>query len=326
MKNLLYTFLLVISPFCLRAQMSDEYKQIIKQAETYYNSKQYKESADAYLAAFKTKNKMVMTSDLYNAACSMAQAGMIDSAFARLNILTGAGFSNYSHIMGDADLVSLHNDPRWNEFTKKVKNNKDKEEVNLNKPLVAILDTVYTDDQGGRMHIEETIKKYGRDSKEMKELGRVLREKDSINLVKVKKILDQYGWPGSDVVGSQGNRTIFLVIQHADLKTQEKYLPLMREAVKKKNANASNLALLEDRVALRKGKKQIYGSQIGMDKSGAYYVQTLDDPDNVDKRRAAVGLGPLADYVQRWQLKWDVEEYKKQLPEIEKKDKENSGD
>ncbi len=39
----------------------------------------------------------------------------------------------------------------------------------------------------------------------------------------------------------------------------------MREAVKKGNANSSSLALLEDRVALRKGEKQIYGSQIGRD-------------------------------------------------------------
>lgn len=36
----------------------------------------------------------------------------------------------------------------------------------------------------------------------------------------------------------------------------------MREAVEKNNARASSLALLEDRVAMRKGGKQIYGSQI----------------------------------------------------------------
>ena len=124
------------------------------------------------------------------------------------------------------------------------------------------------------------------------------------------------------VIGREGNRTLFLVIQHANISTQEKYLPMMREAVKNHKASASHLALLEDRIALRQGKKQIYGSQIATAKDGTVYIQPLDDPDNVDKRRAAAGLGPLADYVQRWNLKWDAEGYKKQLPEIEKKEKE----
>jgi hypothetical protein len=326
MKKLLYFLLLLLCPFCLRAQITEGYKQKIQQAETFYTNKQYKESAEAYIAAFKSGSKMLMVSDVYNAACCMAQAGMADSAFSRLSMLANKnGFSNYTHLTGDPDLVSLHNDARWDALCKKVKENKDKEEANLNKPLVAILDTVYTDDQAGRRQIDETIKKYGRDSKEMKELGQAVRDKDSINLKKVVKILDQYGWPGADVVGSQGNRTVFLVIQHADLKTQEKYLPMMREAVKNKRANAGNLALLEDRVALGEGKRQIYGSQIGMTADGAYYIQPLDDPDNVDKRRAAVGVGPLADYVGRWQLKWDAEAYKKQLPEIEKREKETFG-
>jgi len=117
-------------------------------------------------------------------------------------------------------------------------------------------------------------------------------------------LLDQYGWLGADVIGAQGNATLFLVIQHADQATQEKYLPMMREAVKNGKGQGSSLALLEDRVALRQGKKQIYGSQIGRDMgSKLYYVQPLEDPDNVDKRRAQVGLQPLAEYISQWQIK-----------------------
>jgi hypothetical protein len=330
MKNLLYAYLLFLCPFYLGAQANDEYKKLIKQAETYYNNKQYKESAEIYQAAFKSGSgddkRILYVGDIYNAACSMAQAGMTDSAFYQLNIVAAKGsFSDYGHIIGDSDLVSLHGDNRWDAFCKKVKENKDKKEANLNKPLVAILDTVYTDDQVLRPQFEEAIKKFGFDSKEAQDLRMSIKLKDSINIIKVEKILDQYGWLGADVIGSQGSRTIFLVIQHAHLETQEKYLPMMREAVKNKKTGASSLALLEDRVALGEGKKQIYGSQIASAKDGSYYIRSLDDPDNVDKRRAAVGLGPLADYVQRWNLKWDPEEYKKQLPEIQKKEKETFG-
>jgi hypothetical protein len=135
--------------------------------------------------------------------------------------------------------------------------------------------------------------------------------------------LDEYGWVGPDVVGGEGSQAIFLVIQHADIGIQQKYLPKMREAVKNKKASPGALALLEDRVALRTGKKQIYGSQIGRFPDGKYYVSPLEDPDNVDKRRAEVGLSPLADYVRNWQISWDVAAYKKDLPKIEAAEKRN---
>ena len=96
----------------------------------------------------------------------------------------------------------------------------------------------------------------------------------------------------------------------------------MREAVKNGKAQGSSLALLEDRVAIGQGKRQIYGSQIGRDiQTLEYYVLPLEDPDNVDKRRAEVGLGPLADYVRNWNMTWDPEQYKKDLPAIEEKEK-----
>lgn len=164
------------------------------------------------------------------------------------------------------------------------------------------------------MELTEIEKKYGSESQEMKSQWRIINNKDSLNLIQIKSLLDKYGWLGADIIGEQGSSTLFLVIQHADIVTQEKYLPIMRGAVKAGKAKGSSLALLEDRVALRKGKKQIYGSQISKDyDTKLYYVLPLEDPDNVDKRRAAVGLQSLAEYVSYWQIKWDVEQYKKDM-------------
>lgn len=60
---------------------------------------------------------------------------------------------------------------------------------------------------------------------------------------------------GPDSLGERGSRTLFLVIQHSDQQTQEHYLPIMREAAQKGNADKSSLALLEDRVALAQGRR-----------------------------------------------------------------------
>jgi hypothetical protein len=124
------------------------------------------------------------------------------------------------------------------------------------------------------------------------------------------------------VIGYQGNSTLFLVIQHSDIKTQEKYLPMMKDAVKKGNADSGSLALLEDRIALRKGEKQIYGSQIGRNpETGEFYILPLTDPENVDLRRKEVGLGTIQEYVAFWKITWNIEEYKLKLPEYEAKQK-----
>ena len=91
----------------------------------------------------------------------------------------------------------------------------------------------------------------------------------------------------------------------------------MREAVKNGKAKASALALLEDRVALQQGRMQNYGSQVLWSPTkNKYFILPLDDPDNVDKRRTAVGLQSLAEYVSAWNIRWDVEQYKKDLPLI----------
>ncbi len=184
--------------------------------------------------------------------------------------------------------------------------------------IISQLFIIDKDDQDGRNNIDDIRTKYGFDSREYKQLWASTRLKDSINLIKVEAILQKYGWLGQDKIGSQGNKTIFMVIQHSNLKTQEKYLPLMREAVKNGNAKANHLALLEDRVALRQGRKQIYGSQISINyKTNEAYVLPLEDPDNVDKRRASVGLSSISEYVGEMGIKWDLEQYKKDLPLIE---------
>jgi len=76
------------------------------------------------------------------------------------------------------------------------------------------------------------------------------------------------------------------------------------------------------RLALSQGKPQIYSSQVysTIDKDGKEntYVPPMIDPDNVDKRRAAVGLGKLEGYLLFFGIEWDLEQYKKDLPELEK--------
>jgi CYTH domain-containing protein len=301
------------------AQQEPIYDSLVTQAFGFYEIKEYKASAEKYAEAFIALGGKGYPGDRYNAACSWALAGAPDSAFVQLfNISTNGAYTNLEHITSDSDLNTLHQDKRWKIVISQVTKNKEKQEVNYDKPLVKKLDAIYHDDQSHRIEINGIQKKYGWKSPQMDSLWKVIEWKDSLNLIEVRKILDTRGWLGADIVGGKGNSTLFLVIQHADQKIQEQYLPMMREAVAKGNAAASSLALLEDRVALGQGKKQIYGSQIGMfSETGENYVLPLEDPDNVDERRMSVGLGKLQDYINHWGLTWNVDEYKKNLPRYE---------
>lgn len=305
------------------AQQEQVYDSLVTQAFGLYEIKEYKASAEKYAEAFAFWSGKGYSGDRYNAACSWALAGIPDSAFVQLfNIVNNGSYTDLEHISSDSDLNSLHKDKRWKKVIKRVTINKEKEEAKYDKPLISRLNKIYEEDQLHRREIKGIQEKYGWKSPQMDSIWKVIGLKDSLNLIAVKEILDTRGWLGPDIIGGKGNSTLFLVIQHADQKTQEQYLPVMREAVAKGNAAASSLALLEDRVALGKGKKQIYGSQIGMFKeTGENYVLPLEDPDNVDQRRKSVGLGKLQDYINYWGMTWDAEAYKKNLPRYEEEQK-----
>lgn len=71
----------------------------------------------------------------------------------------------------------------------------------------------------------------------------------------------------------------------------------MREAVKNGKARPYNLALLEDRILITQGKKQIYGSQVRQNETtGKNEFFPIDDEINVNKRRASVGLDSIEEY------------------------------
>ncbi|MET0815765.1 MAG: DUF6624 domain-containing protein [Pseudoxanthomonas sp.] len=122
---------------------------------------------------------------------------------------------------------------------------------------------------------------------------------DAANMARLAQIIDRHGWPGVRFAGYEGASNAFLVLQHAELDSQRKYLPLMREAVQRHDALGNHLALLEDRVRMREGKPQIYGSQLVGNPPA---LVPIEDEANVDQRRRAVGLGPLAEYLKLFGL------------------------
>lgn len=302
LSKIIVFLIIFCPPLKVLSQDSLRYEIHVKKAYKLYQAKKFVASAFEYSSAFKIMGWKGFPEDRYNAACAWNLAGNIDSAFYQLNLLaTKANFADYYRLVTDTDLATLSNDYRWRKLLLIVSKNKQKADEKLNKPLKRLLESIFIEDQKYRILITDYQKIYGSNSLEMKILWDSVERCDDSNLIKVTDILDKYGWLGADVVGYTGNSTLFLVIQHADLYTRKKYLPLLKVAVNEGKAQASSLALLEDRIALEEGKKQIYGSQINLDlTTGKYVISPIEDEMNVNKRRAAVGLEPIEEYVKYW--------------------------
>lgn len=298
-------------------QFQPSYYRIVHEARQLYNQKDYREAARTYIKAFRENGNLGTINDNINAARCWIQCGETDSAFRHLEQSARTGFDGSLELGRDPTFSPLYTDARWTDLLKKTDQNRQRYEFSFKKRyrhLVHMLDTICFDDQFYRLQTEGIAAEFGWNSSKMNENNDIMRNKDSINTAKIRGILDKYGWLGKKEIGDRGNNALFLVIQHTSLPVQLTYLPMLREAVKQGKALSQSLALLEDRIALKQGKPQIYGSQIGMNSNtGAYYVDTLEDPENVDKRRAAVGLEPMRDYVSRFGIKWSIEQYYRDL-------------
>lgn len=130
---------------------------------------------------------------------------------------------------------------------------------------------------------------------------------DSCNQVQVKLLIDKYGWLGKSVIGNY-NQVLFLVIQHADSATQEKYFPLLQQSVSEGESSVIDLAMMQDRLLMRRGQNQIYGSQVVTDGNGGWKFFPIEDERNVNIRRAKIGMEPIEEYAKYFGIDYKLPE------------------
>jgi hypothetical protein len=134
---------------------------------------------------------------------------------------------------------------------------------------------------------------------ENEKLAQTALKVDEANTKRLAEIVEQHGWPTNTLVGPDGANAAWLLVQHADRdrKFQRQCLDLMTK-LPKQEVSQRDLAYLTDRVLLAEGKKQLYGTQMEP-ADGKWVPRPLEDPENVDPRRADHGLEPLAEYIKQ---------------------------
>ena len=305
---------------------TEQYQKTTAKAWSLWNEGEREEALGVFEKAFVLKEEHVPLADRYNVACMYALTADSQKAFEQLFYIGKVmHWSDVDHLENDSDLNSLHQDTRWSELVALIVNNKLQEEASLDPALVKVLNEIYQEDQKMRQGLMDYEKKYGRGSEEMDAYWAQLLKKDSLNLIKVSSILDREGWPSKDKIGKRGVSTIFLVLQHADATTQSKYKNLVIQAFERGDLQGYQYAMFMDRLTLREGGYQVYGTQLAIDdKSKDPYVLPIQDVDQVDYLRSEIGLNSMQENLNRWSLIWDVEKYKEELPSIIKRMEEKS--
>jgi len=117
------------------------------------------------------------------------------------------------------------------------------------------------------------------------------------NAARLRMVMHEVGWPGEGLVSKKAAEAAWTVAQHAigEPAFQREVLGLVAQAVTAGEAPAWQAAYLEDRIRSFEGRPQRYGTQYDWDDAGHLSPwPSVEDPEGVDERRAAVGLGPLA--------------------------------
>ncbi|MBD9166967.1 DUF6624 domain-containing protein [uncultured Parabacteroides sp.] len=134
---------------------------------------------------------------------------------------------------------------------------------------------------------------------------------DKENQTFVFGLLDNQGWP--DGLSDKANSAIFLVIDHAEFAAQEKYYPVVKEKAEQGIIGKEDAATLQDRILMKKGEMQVYGTQttrVVINGENINYLWPVKNPDQLDKLRKEVNLPPIAEYIavfekQGMKLVWD---------------------
>jgi len=165
--------------------------------------------------------------------------------------------------------------------------------------IKVLLEGVYDADHRVRNDMETFIEKNGLDSPQVDSMKTIMLRSDSLNEAFMKSFLEEHGFLCRSKVGEKGVQAEFLVIQHScNLDFQKEWLPEIWRLAGIGELAYEMAAILDDRVRLRTGLKQFYGTQFKWNPdNNKWQLEDIEDPKNVNKRRLELGMETIEEYI-----------------------------
>ncbi|KGE12745.1 DUF6624 domain-containing protein [Sphingobacterium deserti] len=248
-------------------------------------------------------------------ACEfLLEIGEDKSAYRAMQILVNdLKYSNDEYVFSKKVFQTKALNKKWKEAFDKIKENKS---IYFDDELFVQLNEVYKQDQKIRQQRYKYAQSKNQSAEDLKNINDRISVNDSLNLKIIENILNTQGWPSHAKVWEAGS-AIFLVLQHAPLEKQMRYQSTLKSAAENGEISMQAYSMFEDRLNLRIGKTQKYGTQLIEDTvNKKVYLLPVSDIDSLDMFRAKVGLNPISDYVKNFGIKWSKDDYLKNLETV----------
>ncbi|MCA3057289.1 MAG: hypothetical protein ING64_13175 [Rhodocyclaceae bacterium] len=146
--------------------------------------------------------------------------------------------------------------------------------------------------------------KSGMDQKAMRAVFDQTQIVDKANQARLDELAAQHGWPVAKDVGEKAVLGAFIVAQHGRLEYMKRYESMIAKSAERGDLPKWEFARFDDRLRMYSGMPQRYGTQTNTDEKGIATFWKIEDEANVDKRRAEVGYGPLAEHAKRHNVQY----------------------
>ena len=155
--------------------------------------------------------------------------------------------------------------------------------------LRIVLEKMYDEDQEIRRILIDSI---GLDSPEAGKYFNLMATIDNRNKINIESILVKYGWIEKSKIGEKASEAIFYTVQHTDLEFIQRFFPQFKTLADKGEASPKLCAMMEDRLLMWQGKKQIYGTQANnsLRPDKTYAVWPIENPAEVNELRKKKGF------------------------------------
>ncbi|MBV6646336.1 MAG: hypothetical protein KI790_12850 [Cyclobacteriaceae bacterium] len=215
----------------------------------------------------------------FYAAIMYANADEIDSSFELLAKCIEAGMYDLARWERNNRLKKLQTDERWTNLKSKMKESERKYSNGLTYSI-----------------LRDELKQMWKKDQEL--VGRWAEQKKVVskNTIRLKEIIEEYGWPTRDMIGKDGVWMTWAIVQHShDLGFQKYCLKLLKTTLASTEPESVFYAELHDRICRKANQKQTFGQAI-IEENGIKKFYPIEKESEVDDRRKSIGLEPLKVY------------------------------
>lgn len=162
-----------------------------------------------------------------------------------------------------------------------------------NYQIDSLLRSLLKSDQKYREQINEVRLNDNENQMALRDLSSKMKRTDTINFIVLNRIINRIGWPSKNVFSDSAVDASFFVTLHHSGNEMSYLTPIIEESFCRGEIRNDHYAILTDRVLIRSGVYQKYGTHCRKNSAGSVDFVSLPDSSFVNERRTQIGLTTL---------------------------------